>query len=367
MYIFYIIRLYLFTGLGILTAVLCLTSCSEDKVIDIEEDSPPEIISANIVEATGGIDFGYRVAFQDTDGPDSIITFLNYPSWLSVDTDSIYGLPEDGLNDTSFTVIVSDGILAETLVVTIDIIPALVVYGDSRSGHTTHQAIVNLICDIKPAAVFHTGDLVNDGDKVDDWTIFNAITYNMRSISEFYPALGNHEKQSEMFFDSYELPGNEEWYSVEKNGIYFIILNSCVAIDQGSEQYQWLETELQSIPDSIDFIAAVFHHPPYSTGPHIEDEKGLRDLIVPLFDLYGVDVVFNGHDHCYERSFCGGIYYIVAGGGGAPLYDQVRSHPCSQVYLKVNHFCKISTIDNRCIVKVIDINDELIDQFELTN
>ncbi|MCK4236104.1 MAG: metallophosphoesterase [Candidatus Krumholzibacteria bacterium] len=50
------------------------------------------------------------------------------------------------------------------------------------------------------------------------------------------------------------------------------------------------------------FIAAIFHHPPISTGPHTEDEMGLRKTIVPLFERYGVDVVFNGHDHIYERS-----------------------------------------------------------------
>ncbi|MHC1592049.1 MAG: hypothetical protein ACXQS8_08175, partial [Candidatus Helarchaeales archaeon] len=34
---------------------------------------------------------------------------------------------------------------------------------------------------------------------------------------------------------------------------------------------------------------------------------------------YGVDVVFQGHDHHYERMLVNGIYYFVTGGGGGPL------------------------------------------------
>ena len=185
------------------------------------------------------------------------------------------------------------------------------------------------------------------------------------SITEFYPALGNHEKQSQLYFENFELPGNEEWYSVDVNGIHFIIINSCVSLDLESEQYLWLEADLMQVADSIDFVAVVFHHPPFSTGPHTEDEKNLRESIVPLFVQYGVDIVFNGHDHCYERSYCWGIYYIVTGGGGAPLYDQTRLHPCSQLYLKEYHFCKLSTINSRLVVKVINNNDEIIDQYEL--
>ena len=35
---------------------------------------------------------------------------------------------------------------------------------------------------------------------------------------------------------------------------------------------------------------------------------------------HGVDVVFSGHDHIYQRGEHGGLRYIVSGGGGASLY-----------------------------------------------
>ena len=43
--------------------------------------------------------------------------------------------------------------------------------------------------------------------------------------------------------------------------------------------------------------------------------------LVPLFEQYGVDVVFNGHDHHYERSYKDGVYYIVTGGGGVVGFE----------------------------------------------
>ena len=197
-------------------------------------------------------------------------------------------------------------------------IQTLVVYGDSRSGHQAHRAVVSGIMTVNPSAVYHTGDLVNDGRLEADWDTFNLITAPIREAFDFYPALGNHEHDDSLYYNNFELPGNERWYSVTEDNIHFIILDSNSPSHDSSEQYLWLENHLMTLGDSISFTAAVFHHPPYSTGPHVEDEKNLRDTFVPLFEKYGVDIVFNGHDHCYERSFVNGIYYIVAGGGGAP-------------------------------------------------
>lgn len=241
----------------------------------------------------------------------------------------------------------------------------IVIYGDSRTGHQTHQKIVDEIIKIKPAIVFHTGDLVEDGLIPNQWTTFNEIVSDLIGIAEFYPALGNHENNSPLYFDNFVLPNNERWYFVEKDNLHFIVLDSNSDCSIGSEQYLWLEDDLQNISENIKFIVAIFHHPPFSTGPHDEDEKGLRQSIVPLFEQYGVDIVFNGHDHDYERSLYNNIYYIVTGGGGAPLYDQARISPYSQLFIKTYHFCKLSIINDQLISEVYDIGSNLIDKFTI--
>lgn len=62
-----------------------------------------------------------------------------------------------------------------------------------------------------------------------------------------------------------------------------------------------------------------FHHPPYTSGNHIGDEN-VQTYLVPLFEQPGIDFVFSGRNHQYERSYKDGFYYIVAIGGGAFLY-----------------------------------------------
>src|SRR5262249_61791186 len=66
--------------------------------------------------------------------------------------------------------------------------------------------------------------------------------------------------------------------------------------------------------------------PPYSTSIH-GGQPELREMWTPIFERYGVDAVFSGHDHVYERSEKNGIRYFVSGGGGAPLYPRdPRAH-----------------------------------------
>jgi len=239
----------------------------------------------------------------------------------------------------------------------------IVIYGDSRTGHQTHQKIVDEIIKIKPSLVFHTGDMVEDGLLPAQWTTFNEIISDLIKIADFYPALGNHENNSPLFFDNFILPNNERWYSIEKDNLHFIVLDSNSDCKIGSEQYLWLEDDLQNIKENIKFVIAIFHHPPFSTGHHKEDVKKLRQNIIPLFEKYGVDIVFNGHEHNYERSLYHNIYYIVTGGGGAPLYKQTRTSPYSQLFIRAYHFCKLFVIDAQLIIEVYDIDSNLIDRF----
>lgn len=238
----------------------------------------------------------------------------------------------------------------------------IIVYGDSRSGHRVHDSIVRVIIKTEPVAVFHTGDLVNDGASSADWATFNDMTSELIESTPFYPALGNHDLPPDLFFDSFDLPNNERWYSVEVDGLHFVVLDSTIEITPGSEQYEWLEAELSRLADG--FAAVVFHHPVLSTGYH-GDELGLAPILVPLFERYDVELVFNGHDHDYERSYKDSIYYVVTGGGGAPLRRQEGSSPYSQVFKSTYHFCTLSAADSGVTVEVFDLDLHPIDSFTI--
>jgi len=83
------------------------------------ENAAPLITSPDKVTAYEDVPFSYIASFTDTDGPAGVISYLHYPSWLAVDSTELHGTPPNGSSDSSFLVIVSDGFLADSLLVAI--------------------------------------------------------------------------------------------------------------------------------------------------------------------------------------------------------------------------------------------------------
>lgn len=236
----------------------------------------------------------------------------------------------------------------------------VVIYGDSQNNHNVHLSVVNAIMTKKPEITFHTGDLVENGESKSDWEIFNKITWDLRKVSLFYPCLGNHEGESQLYFDNFDLPGNERWYYVDYFNIRFIILDTNIDFSPSSEQYRWLVETLRDSP--YKDIIAIFHHPPYSeSNIDIGMASMIRKVLVPLFEQYGVDIVFSGHHHNYQRFYVNGIYYIVTGGGGGPLRDKDIDALHCQKFVKTHHFCFLTVRDDKMILDVYDSDLNLID------
>jgi 3',5'-cyclic AMP phosphodiesterase CpdA len=240
----------------------------------------------------------------------------------------------------------------------------MAVYGDSRANPGIHRKIVEGILKFKPRVVFHTGDLVNRGADQKDWADLKEIVAPFTGKAEFFPIRGNHDIGSSLYFDTFTLPGNERWYSVERYGVHFILLDSNSRITPGSDQYRWLEAELQRFGKKDKFVAVVLHHSPFSTGIY-PDEKGLQKKIVPLFEKYAVDIVFSGHDHIYERQRVRDVTYVVTGGGGAPLHIQLRYSRDSAVFRSVHHFCIFYVSGEELVLEAYDVDLNPIDQFRI--
>jgi hypothetical protein len=69
--------------------------------------------------------------------------------------------------------------------------------------------------------------------------------------------------------------------------------------------------------DKNPWRVAFFHHPPYSSGGRHGSDEDVRMILHPLFVKNGIDVVFTGHDHFYERvKPQDGITYFVSGAAG---------------------------------------------------
>src|SRR6185295_12814762 len=77
-------------------------------------------------------------------------------------------------------------------------------------------------------------------------------------------------------------------------------------------QLEWLEKQLAA--SGSDWKIMFFHHPIYSSGEKHGSNVELRGALEPLFIKYGVDVVFAGHEHFYERiKLQEGIQYFIVG------------------------------------------------------
>ncbi|MCU0666915.1 MAG: metallophosphoesterase [Candidatus Omnitrophica bacterium] len=242
----------------------------------------------------------------------------------------------------------------------------VIIMGDSQVNHEIHQKIVDQIIRENPVAVFQLGDQVNDGNDPEEWKIFNRITAGLRKIARYYPLLGNHDKNSQLYYDNFELPNNERWYSVKENRIRFIILDSNAKLAKDSEQYKWLVKKLVSPSLDTDFTLLLFHHALFTTSiSHRADEKRLRKILMPLIKKYHVDAVFNGHCHNYERNYYANVYFIVSGGAGSRLWDQNRQSPYSQKFVKQYHYIKLINAGKKLEVLVINIDSNLMDRFAI--
>jgi len=237
------------------------------------------------------------------------------------------------------------------------------VYGDSRTGHEVHERVIAAIDARKPALVFHTGDLVADGHSMTDWNTFNRITAPLRAHTPFYPALGNHEDESPLYFANFDLPGNEQWYAVRRFGAHLIILDTNVPFGPGSSQYQWLADELAANEDR--YLLVLFHNPPFSLTREEETTLRVREYLVPLFEAHGVNAVFCGHDHNYERFLVNGITYVITGGGGAPLYGRTRNDPRNKKFARVNHYCMLDITPDHLQLDVYDLDGHSVDSYKI--
>lgn len=236
-----------------------------------------------------------------------------------------------------------------------------VIYGDTRTGHEIHQQIVDLIIEKEPEAVFHVGDMTDDGNLPSQWAIFDNITRELQDSTEFFPCLGNHEHESPLYFQYFGIPESMRYYSVDRFGIHFIVLDSNWPFEAGSDQYDWFVNDISN--STGDFNLVMLHHPFYSASDPESINNKLRDTFIPIFQQHNVKIVFYGHEHNYQRFYIGGIYYICTGGGGAPLIGQDNSTDFLQLFLMSYNFCYLAYDGVKLDIDVYDNEGTEIDSF----
>ncbi len=240
---------------------------------------------------------------------------------------------------------------------------SFVVFGDSGSGQAPQWAIARLMERLTFDLALHTGDVVYPSGRDEDYDPNYFKPYaNLIDHIPFYPALGNHDIKTEggrPFRENFYLPGNEEYYDFSYGNAHFIALYSN-RVMAGDDQTRWLERTLKD--STARWKIVYFHRPPFSSGPH-GGEKSVQEIWVPLFEKYGVDLVFSGHDHDYERTHpINGVVYVVTGGGGARLYD-VGQGPFTACSRKAYHVVHGSVSEDKIALEAIDEDGNVFDRY----
>ncbi len=341
-----------------------------------------------------------------------------------------------------------------------------VMVGDLANGGKEQNAIAFQIWRANPDFLVALGDIVYSSGRVSQymhhfWTTYNnppAISAKtgaplMKSIP-FYPVIGNHDADAVKlpetpdafgafyFFHGPENgPGLGPWntplgkdakvaatfratvgpsypalnvYSFDYGPAHFLMLDTNSYNTPSFMQLaSWVEKDLQASKQAWKFIC--MHAPAFHTSPQHYTEQKMR-LLEPVFRAGGVDMVFAGHVHNYQRSkpmvftpnppkrdpkgrvngdfvfdedFDGvtetvpkGIIHIVSGGGGASLYNAkdfdktvaqlVKENPGNYVPLTTKYvankhsFSFIELTAGELVLKQIGIDGKELDRVRIT-
>jgi Icc-related predicted phosphoesterase len=248
-----------------------------------------------------------------------------------------------------------------------------VAYGDTRfhdpedteaANPPVRVALVQAIAEVNPAFVCFTGDIVLNGNDVNDWKVWDSETSIWRDKKiPIYPSLGNHDLHGDEkialgnYFQRFPDLKNSRYYSVRAANTLMLVLDS--SLDESSgPQGQWLASKLDNIPSDVDFVFLMFHHPPYTSssdekkfgGGHSarSHEQALGKLLEERqAHTRARFVVFSGHVHNYERHEHGGVTYFVSGGGAAHAYPIERAPDDPFQSKEVNYHYLLVEVDHQ--------------------
>lgn len=257
---------------------------------------------------------------------------------------------------------------------------AFAVISDTQGNPKVSGAVAKHAWALRPNFLLHPGDLVSTGTVKSQW--LDHFFLSMKPLFEriaFFPVLGNHERDARFYYDYMSLPTPEYYYTFSYSNAQFFLIDSNREVGPGSEQFLFLERELKK--SSAQWKIVCYHHPAYSSdendygdtwsGPSSRGDLRTRKL-VPLFDRYGVDIVWNGHIHSYERTWPlredratspgNGTVYMITGGGGGGLETPGPIRPFFQNTVKHgHHFSYVAVNGNTLELKSYDLEGRLFD------
>jgi calcineurin-like phosphoesterase family protein len=232
--------------------------------------------------------------------------------------------------------------------------------GDSGSGDIPQKAVAqSMVTYFTTARRFPLVLMLGDNLYDDDYTGEFSEPYKPlldRGVT-FHAALGNHDRDLEIHFKPFNM-NDRDYYSFDQGNGRFVALNSNHPSDPAQAKF------VDSVFDGAGskWRICFFHHPLYSSGQHAQESRDvIRPALEPVLTRNGVNVVFGGHEHLYERiAPQHGIRYFVSGGGGRNLYS-VHASAFDEVAISEHHFMVAEIAGDRLFYEAITPGQKVID------
>jgi predicted phosphodiesterase len=201
----------------------------------------------------------------------------------------------------------------------------MAVIGDSGTGDRAQYEVAEVLTATRAQFPFEfvimLGDNIYGRERPDDFRKKFEAPYKplLDAGVTFHATLGNHDDPAQINYKLFNMDG-KRYYTFSRGPAQFFVLDSTY---MDPPQLDWLEGQLRT--SRARWKIAYFHHPIYSSGGRHGSEMDLRLLVEPLFIKYGVDVVFSGHEHFYERvNPQHGIHYFTSGAAAKLRKGNIR-------------------------------------------
>lgn len=261
-------------------------------------------------------------------------------------------------------------------------------FGDSGAASPEQLALGQLMSAEQADFAIHTGDVIYPygglGNAVNEYNARFFLQYgDFLGRLPIFPVIGNHDLIAllgQPFKDVFFLPDNgssiasELYFSFEWGDAKFIALETTgLFLVPVGDHARWLHDQIQN--NTRKWLIVYMHVPLYSCGSH-GNNAILKQVLGPLFENGGVDLVIAGHDHNYERTrpikdfnrdpAYPGLVHVVTGGGGAGLRG-ISPNSRTAVAQRANHYMRFSVRGDTLTGEAVGVNGQVIDTFTVQN
>lgn len=215
--------------------------------------------------------------------------------------------------------------------------------------------------------LFSLGDLVEHGFNNSHWQeAFQALS-SVLSVVPIKYTLGNHEtilgglKRCEAYCYPAGMPlqsGTKLYQRIDVGNVHFLVIDlEWSAETYTSKQNDWLKAELASIPEN-EWTIVLGHGFYYASGSYDNgwkwyDNPETITKLTPLFEEYGVDMVFSGHAHQLELLEKNGVTYAICGAFAATQEIEREYTSPASVWYSISDYAFVDVVIDGATAKLI--------------